>query len=213
MYESIISPHGLTRIFDGELVPQLTREGRTHHYRMLGFRFVSDEVKQREGYGLKIDAGSCPDNRGAYVATWMLANGRKMRQTFFPREWSRDDVLTAIRETYETREPVKWMESGKFFQGRTRGGFRIVLELDEQERVVDAIPRKSNTTFEHLVRWRVEHGYSKHSRYFCDVCGKLRRGHPLGHSTPLKSFYRRVVRRRARKLFWSLIRRVKGIAQ
>lgn len=205
MQKFLISPRGLTRIFQGEISAQLTRKGKTHHYRMIGFRHVSDEVMHREGYSLKVDAMSCPDNQGVFVATWVLRNGRKLRQPFFPREWSRGELLTAIAEAYETREPVQWETPGKFFQGRTRAGLRIVLELDDDDFVVDAVPRTSRTNFERLARWRVEHGFAKHKRYFCQTCGKLKRGHVLCHHMPRRTLYKRV-RYHARKLGYSLWR-------
>jgi hypothetical protein len=156
-----------------------------------------------------MDILSCPDNRGVYSATWVDASGRKIRQLFFPKEWTRGQVLVAIAEAYETRGPKKWETPGNFYEGRTREGLRIVLELDENEQVIDAIPRKSNTSFEQMARWRVWHGYSKHGKYFCGVCGQLKRGHELGHRTPVSRFYRRV-RYHARKLVYGVGRLIRS---
>jgi hypothetical protein len=200
MHDLIISPHGLTRIFEGMLVDVQTREGKLHHRRMIGFRHVSRDVVEGKGYRVKMDEGSCPDNRGVWSAKWFLSTGRSKRQNFFPAEWTREKVLAAIAEANETREPTKWQMAGSFYLGRTNGGMKIVLELDESGQVVDAIPRRSTTNFERRARWRVEHGYSKRSKYFCHVCGELKRGHPLGHPTRLGRLYWRV-RRHVRKFF------------
>jgi hypothetical protein len=210
MYESIISLRGLTRIFEGELVPSLTREGRINHYRQLGFRHVSKDVMERNGYSLNFDTLSCPDNREVYKSIWVFNDGRKLRQQFFPRHWTRADVLAAIAEAYETREPKKWGMPGKFFQGRTRDGLRIILELDENNQVLDAIPRTSNTNHERLARWRVEHGFSRVGRYFCRVCGKLKRGHELCHHMKASSRLYRRARRCVRKMYYGLGRWVVG---
>jgi hypothetical protein len=199
MYDELFSPRAFARIFEGVLSAQVTREGKTHHFRMLGFRLVSDEVMRREGYSIKLDAGSCPDNRGVYVATWVRRDGRKLRQSFFPKQWTREQVLDAIAEAYQRRVPVKWETPGQFFEGRTRTGMRIVLELDDEGRVLDAIPRTGNKNFERDARWRVANGFAKSGRYFCAECGKLKRGHELGHPSRLTGLYRRA-RRRVRKL-------------
>jgi hypothetical protein len=209
MQSSIISARGVKRIFVGELAAKVTREGKTYHHRMLGFRHVSAAVMESEGYRIRLDAGSCPDNRGVFTASWMLENGRKVRQVFFPSEWTRGDVLAAIGEAYETRAPIQWETPGRYFQGRTRAGLRIVLELDESGHVVDAIPRKSNTNYERMVRWRVERGFARYGKYFCGVCGRLKRGHELcHHMKPSGRLHR--ARRRARRMVYSLRRWVGG---
>jgi hypothetical protein len=210
MQSSIVSERGLKRIFEGELAPQVTREGKTYHYRMLGFRLVSAEVMLRESYKVRLDAFSYPDCRGAYSATWILESGRKMRQTFFPMKWSRADVLAAIGEAYATRAPIQWETPGKFFQGRTRGGMRIVLELDESDHVVDAVPRKGAMSYERVARWRVQQGFAKSGRYFCVECGKLKRGHELCHHMKASGRLYRRARRCVRKMYYGLGRWVVG---
>ncbi len=198
--QQIISPRGLTRIFEGMLIDALTREGKLHHRRMIGFRHVSREVVASKGYSVKTDIESCPDNRGVWSAKWILETGRSKRQDFFPAEWTREQVMRAIAEAYATREPTKWQMEGSFYLGRTFAGMKIILELDEGGQVIDAIPRRSTTNYERRARWRIENGFSKRSKYFCRVCGELKRGHPLGHPTRLGRLYWHV-RRYARRLF------------
>jgi hypothetical protein len=129
MHDLIISPHGLTRIFEGMLVDVQTREGKLHHRRMIGFRHVSRDVIESKGYRVKMDEGSCPDNRGIWSAKWFLSTGRSKRQDFFPAEWTCQQVIQAVAEAYETREPTAWEMEGSFYLGRTSAGMKIILEL------------------------------------------------------------------------------------
>jgi hypothetical protein len=140
--EEVFSPSGLAMIFDGEVVPQLRRDGTVEHCRARGFRHESAEAKAA---GCVIMSRRAADSQGVYVAR-VAVRGVERQQSksgFFPQHWTREEVIEAITEAYADREHVALAE--RLYKGRGRA-VTILLYLDEFGRVVDAMPKRGRVS-------------------------------------------------------------------
>ena len=102
-----------------------------------------------EGAGMYVQviAANCskPDRRGVYHACVSVRRGdliARKNTLMFPREWSRQQVLNAIREVYEQR-PLG--HSGPTWEGWIAGGMRIMLRLARDGSIVTAWPVKGRS--------------------------------------------------------------------
>ena len=79
-----------------------------------------------------------PDEHGVYAANVMIEGVEKgYRSTFFPKDWTKEQVATAVREAYESRKPE--VRSGTF-RGETSTGMKVELRLDGQGKPESAYP-------------------------------------------------------------------------
>jgi hypothetical protein len=182
---NVISERGRKRIFEGELLPVLARDGTANHYRVMGRHYEDAGAVETRGGAVLKDAQSYPDRRGVYRAQVFLEGARKgRRQSFFPLAWSREDVEQAIEQAWATKTPRQWGEPGNFYEGRWRG-VKIVLEVGADGLVLDAIPIKSPTNPTKKMEWAIANGFLKKTpRNTCAVCGRVkakRRVCPDGH--------------------------------
>ena len=58
--------------------------------------------------------------------------------TFFPKNWSRQQVVDAINEAYDSK--VRQPGSKNVFVGRTEAGMLIKLRLDADGKITTAFP-------------------------------------------------------------------------
>lgn len=73
---------------------------------------------------------SAPDKHGVYQANVMIEGVKKgPRSTFFPKNWSQEQVETAIREAAENAKPKPRYPST--YRGTTSGGMEIEFELKD----------------------------------------------------------------------------------
>jgi hypothetical protein len=81
---------------------------------------------------------SPPDESGVYEANVMIEGIKKdRRSTFFPKDWTKEQVETAIEEAYNTRKP---RQRGGEFRGTTSSGMDITLRLDGTGKLESAYP-------------------------------------------------------------------------
>ena len=81
---------------------------------------------------------SPPDESGVYEANVMIEGIKKdRRSTFFPKDWTKEQVETAIEEAYNTRKP---RQRGGEFRGTTSNGMDITLRLDGTGKLESAYP-------------------------------------------------------------------------
>ena len=80
-----------------------------------------------------------PDKYGVYKAK-VSVNGiiKTNRSTFFPRDWTPQQVVNAINEAYANRSFV----TGSFneYSGRTSNGMSITMYLNKNGKIVSAFP-------------------------------------------------------------------------
>ena len=198
-----ISEEGERRIFEGELVGV-----RGNRARVRGFHLEDSAVMEAQGITIVEATRTATDSRGVYLAQIEMqgASRKPSYGGFFPVDWSRDDVRAAIAEAYSTRWPIGWTDAGDFYRGQTRAGMRIVMELDERGRVLDAFPLRAGKGLANRKRdalFKVERGIKKSDRLVCGECHALKvLVCPNGHGA---SFHQRGLARRvfslARRLF------------
>jgi hypothetical protein len=208
--ERIFSPSGLNVIFDGELIPQLRRDGTVDHWRPRGFRYESSERAEVAGC-MVIDATrSAPDASGVYVAqSFVCGRKRKAREPFFPQSMIREDVLRAIVEAYPRRKPVN--EQQRLYKGRSEGySMTVYMELDANNLIVDAYPKRKNVSKAASALWKYKQT-GKVGKHLCNVCLRPKvRVCPVGHGTNLQPrFYLSKKLRWLRR--WFMWRLRKGI--
>jgi len=81
-----------------------------------------------------------PDARGIYKAKVEVRGKEKEHQsTFFPRAWSRAEVLKAVDEAYANCDPVAG-KSPNYREGKSSDGMTIGMLFNRHEEIVSAFP-------------------------------------------------------------------------
>jgi hypothetical protein len=153
----IFADNGLSNIFNGALISKAKIQPTyIHNYEVIGYRLESNEVE-----GVKVAERKPEDFYGVYVAVVYFQTIRRRAKAtnsvFFPRHWTREKVIDAIFEAYQNksvRDAVK-----EKYNGKTLDGMPIVLWLDKEGKVFDAMP------FRDIAR-----GLNRKGRT-CKICG------------------------------------------
>ena len=102
-----------------------------------GWHYESTGDREKGTYVIE-GTRSPPDAHGVYEGNVMIEGMKKgYRSTFFPRDWTKEQVETAVREAYESRRPE--VRSGTF-RGETSTGMKVELRLDGQGKPESAYP-------------------------------------------------------------------------
>jgi hypothetical protein len=81
---------------------------------------------------------SAPDSHGVYVANVMINGVKKdARSSFFPANWTIQQVEDAILEAYANRQPT--LRPGRF-RGLLTTGLEIEMDLDPKGQIQTAYP-------------------------------------------------------------------------
>lgn len=118
----------LEHILEGEL----NRKGKA-----VGFHY--DGLLSKKGQivsGTETD----PNEFGVYEAEVKVSDVAKTsnggKSTFFPNEWSAQDVVDAINEAYDNSTLI----TGNTYEGLTNDGLVIRMYLDHNEQIISAFP-------------------------------------------------------------------------
>lgn len=179
--DRIFALGAVERIFDGELKERRSKKGKLNHYAVRGFRLEVAEVMARRGIEVNELSRTPPDSRGVYRAFFSMQGQGRCDGSFFPRAWTREQVLRAIEEAYQSRALV--VEQQRIYEGRTREGIKVRLWLDEAGMVEDAQPvRAGKVSKQSLARFQMRRGLIRHSRYLCGECKRVKvHVCPVGH--------------------------------
>jgi hypothetical protein len=156
----IFAENALSNIFNGALVPaSKTQPNQVQNHKIIGYRLeaVKDEnvrVRQPE------------DGRGIYKAT-LYYNGVRRRaknkdSSFFPRVWTKDQVTGAIFEAYQNKVVLEVSQNE--YVGKASNGMSVVLWLDADGKVFDAMPLSDDS--------HQAHRRKKKAKRFCGICGR-----------------------------------------
>jgi hypothetical protein len=153
----IFADDGLSNIFNGALISKAKiQPNYIHNYEVIGYRVESNEVE-----GVRVAERKPEDFYGVYVAALYVRTikrrAKARNSVFFPRHWTRENVIDAIFEAYQNKS-VRDAVKGKY-NGKTSDGMPIVLWLDKEGKVFDAMP------FRDIAR-----GLNRKGRT-CKVCG------------------------------------------
>lgn len=118
----------LEHILEGEL----NRQGQAVGFHYEGFSSSKGEVIA--------DTRTEEDKFGVYEAEVMIDDVEKQsnqgRSSFFPEEWSSQEVVLAINEAYENRKGL----TGNTYAGLTEDGMVIQMYLNDDEQIISAFP-------------------------------------------------------------------------
>ena len=125
----ILTERSRKHIFEGDIHPK--RGNAT------GWHYEPTGNKEKGTYVIE-GTRSPPDEHGVYESNVVIEGVKKdRRSTFFPKDWTREQVETAIREAYESRKPE--VRSGAY-RGETSTGMKVELRLDGQGKPESAYP-------------------------------------------------------------------------
>jgi hypothetical protein len=167
----IFSERALDAIFQGDVIPQLRKDRTVEHYRARGFRYESAEAKAA-GCSIIEASRVVTDNKGIYRARVDVRGVERdqSKSGFFPASWTRAEVIAAILEAYANRAAVGATE--RLYRGTGRG-VAILLYLDKQDRVVDAMPVRRKVSARRAAVYQFEQT-GKRSKMLCSNCDKAK---------------------------------------
>lgn len=92
------------------------------------------------GAAAQVSHRSKPDHKGVYTGAVSIGNKDKEggggNSSFFPRDWSAQQVVDAINYAYENRK----QRTGAQFEGRTKESIRVVFYLNPNDKIMTAYP-------------------------------------------------------------------------
>lgn len=123
-------PEFLEHVFRGQI-----KKGKAQ-----GFHY--EGARMEAAYGTRVIEGTrtAPDSHGVYTARVQVRGIEKERRsTFFPRSWSRADVVKAINEAYASKRAPN-EHRPNYFEGMSSSGVRIGLICNKHNVPVTAFP-------------------------------------------------------------------------
>lgn len=118
----------LEHILEGEL----NRQGQAVGFHYEGFSSSKGEVIS--------DTRTAADKNGVYEAEVVVEDVEKQsnqgKSSFFPEEWTSQEVVVAINEAYENRKNL----TGNTYAGLSEDGIVIQMYLNEEEQIISAFP-------------------------------------------------------------------------
>ncbi len=70
--ESVFAKGAIERIFDGDIVPNVKKNGEIEHIRIRGFHYEDADVMLARGIEIIEESRTAPDTRGVYRAAIMV---------------------------------------------------------------------------------------------------------------------------------------------
>ncbi|MBL9040983.1 MAG: EndoU domain-containing protein [Myxococcales bacterium] len=115
----ILTERSRKHIFEGEINPK--RGNAT------GWHYEPTGSRERGTYVLE-ETRSPPDEHGVYAANVVIeGTKKKARSTFFPKEWTKEQVASAIDEAYQSK---KMNEATGLYIGKSEAGVEIEMMLN-----------------------------------------------------------------------------------
>jgi hypothetical protein len=106
-----------SHIFFGEVD---TKQGRS-----LGWHYEPSADRTKGTY-VKEGTRSAPDKHGVYEANVVIEGiQKKEKSSFFPKDWTEEQVEKAVLEAYENGKP--YADRPWIIEGRTPGGMKIEI--------------------------------------------------------------------------------------
>lgn len=142
MRESCFSASFFQHVFHGRVWDRAKLGAERRQPTVSGFHYEGAGMASIVGAQVLNQTRSKKDRRGVYNAVVRISRDGvegKKRTTFFPAEWTRQQVLEAIREVYEQRPAGN---RGWGWEGRSRSGVYIFMLIDQEQKIVTAYPKR-----------------------------------------------------------------------
>ncbi|AKC63124.1 Uncharacterised protein [Clostridium sporogenes] len=118
----------LNHILEGEINRSNMAVG--YHYE----KFPTSKGKIIEG------TKSSPNDLGVYTGKVQVDGViKKAKSSFFPEEWSPQEVIDAINEAYNNKQFVKGTKNT--FRGKSVSGLKIEMYIDNKGKIISAFPK------------------------------------------------------------------------
>jgi len=202
----IFADNALLNVFNGALIPLSKQENNPgNHYKVIGYRLESVGVEN-----VRVGCRQPEDVNGAYTAI-VYVNGirRKARNgnaTLFPKHWTKDRVINAIFEAYQNRT-LRDVSTGRYI-GEAADGMHVILWLDENDKVTDAMPFRDE-----LIEFNRNLKRARKGRGICKTCGKPKHLICLEHNSQIQvpALIRipKRIRYHTRRIYFNLVRKSK----
>ncbi len=189
---NIFTDNGIDNIFNGAILTNENGEKQPIGYRLENSNSVNCPIYAR---GHK-------DNNGVYSANGFVYGIKRRNQRnkslFFPSDWTKEKVIEAISEAYETRE----VKNSKTV-GTSANGLKIRLWLNENGKIFDAMPFRTNEFGEVITR-------PARKRKGCKTCGQPKHSVCFNHSPlpnpKISTLILKKVKFFSRKFYFNLIK-------
>jgi hypothetical protein len=200
----IFAGNALLNIFNGALIPNVNKQtSQVNNYRVIGCRL--EAIKNEK---VQVACRMPEDANGVYAATVFFdgirRKGRSRTSVFFPRHWTKDEVTDAIFQAYQNKSVKKLSE--KQYIGTAEKGMHIILWLDADGKVIDAMP------FRDVV---LELNRRKRANSHCRICNQPKHFVCLDHNdyktTEFEKFLkkpRKRIRYYSRKIYFNVARKL-----
>ena len=127
--DSALTDKARSHIFSGDVD---TKYGKSQ-----GWHYERSADRSKGTYVIE-GTRSAPDQHGIYKAKVVIAGVEKKDiSSFFPKEWSQEQVETAVLEAYANRQPTKSVR----YEGFSKSGVKIEMWLDAKGAILTAYPK------------------------------------------------------------------------
>jgi hypothetical protein len=166
----IFAENAQANIFNGALVSvSKTQPNQIQDFRVIGYRLESNKVEN-----IRVACRQPEDGNGVYRASvyfdGVRRRARNRKSNLFPKLWTKDTVTSAIFEAYQNK--VITEVSQKEYTGKTLDGMDIILWLDADGKVLDAMP-----SYDVAMKRQLR----KKPKRTCKICGQLKHNVCLEH--------------------------------
>ncbi|MGY3779437.1 EndoU domain-containing protein [Isobaculum melis] len=119
----------LAHIFEGDI----NRKGKA-----VGFHYEGEKIKTVRGETIE-GTVSQPNKEGVYHGKVKIDDITKNGfSTFFPKEWTAQEVVDQINQAYENKTFV----TGNTYVGVAASGIKIEMYLNQKDQIISAFPKE-----------------------------------------------------------------------
>ncbi len=121
----------LEHIFHGEI----NKKGKA-----VGFHYEGAENMQAVNKTRPSTITKQPDKNGVYEAiVEVQGKSKKAPSSFFPKNWTKNDVVNAINDAYTNKIP-DLKKGNNYFEGKSNNGVTVGMYLNKDGTIATAFP-------------------------------------------------------------------------